>query len=350
VTLSIAEARALFAPTGTYLDSATYGLPPAPVRERLAAVLGEWRDGTGDWVEWSGAAERARATFARLVGVEPADVAIGATVSELVGLVAASLPDGAQVLVAEGDFSSVPMPFAVHAARGVRVTPVPLERLVDAVGPDTTLVAVSAVQSAGGAVCDLDALSAAAQEQGAVVLVDGSQACGWLPLDASRIDFLVSAGYKWLLSPRGTAFLTVRRSRLDAIPALAAGWYSGEDPYASFYYRGDGPQQARDVRRLDSSPAWFSWVGADPALQVIEAVGVETIRAYDVALANRCRAGLGLEPSGSAIVGLDAPGADQRLARAGIKVSQRAGRIRAAFHLYNDEADVDRLLEAVRPA
>ena len=71
MTHSIAEARTLFAPTGTYLDSATYGLPPAPVRERLAEVLGEWRDGTGDWVEWSGAAERARATFARLVGVGP---------------------------------------------------------------------------------------------------------------------------------------------------------------------------------------------------------------------------------------------------------------------------------------
>jgi selenocysteine lyase/cysteine desulfurase len=347
VTLSIAEARELFAPTGTYLDSATYGLPPAPVRDRLAQVLGEWRDGTGDWVEWSGAAERARARFARLVGVEPGDVAIGATVSELVGLVAASLPDGARVLAAEGDFSSVPMPFAIHAGRGVRVETVPLERLVESVRPDTTLVAVSAVQSAGGAVCDLEALASAAEAHGALVLVDGSQACGWLPIDAGRIDFLVSAGYKWLLSPRGTAYLTVRRSRLEAIPALAAGWYSGRDPYASFYYRGDGPEQADDARRLDASPAWFAWVGADPALQVVEAVGVEAIRAHDVALANRCRAGLGLEPSESAIVGLDAPGAEERLARAGIKVSQRAGRVRAAFHLYNDEADVDRLLEAV---
>ncbi len=349
MTQSIAEARRLFVPTGTYLDSATYGLPPAPVRERLAEVLGEWRDGTGDWVEWSGAAQRARATFARLVGVGPGDVAIGSTVSELVGLVAASLPDGAQVLTAEGDFSSVPMPFAIHAGRGVRVEAVPLEGLVDAVGPRTTLVAVSAVQSAGGAVCDLDALAEVAEAHGALVLVDGSQGCGWLPIDASRIDFLVCAGYKWLLSPRGTAYLTVRRSRLDAIPALAAGWFSGEDPYASFYFRGDGPEQARDARRLDSSPAWFAWVGADPALRVIEGVGIEAIRAHDVALANRCRAGLGLEPSDSAIVGLDAPGAEERLTQAGIKVSQRAGRIRAAFHLYNDEADVDRLLEAVRP-
>lgn len=345
--MTIAEARELFSPTGTYLDSATYGLPPRPVRERLATVLGEWRDGTGDWVEWSGSAERARASFARLVGVPAEDVAVGATVSELTGLVAASLPDGAKVLTAEGDFSSVPMPFAIHRPRGVTVRAVPLERLVEAVDADTALIAVSVVQSAGGAVCDLDALAAAAAQHGAQVLVDASQACGWLPLDASAVDYVVCAGYKWLLSPRGTAYLTVRRERLDSIPALAAGWYSGAEPYASFYYSGDGPPQAREARRLDSSPAWFSWVGAEPALEVIEAVGVEAIRAHDVGLANCCRAGLGLEPSESAIVGLDAPGAEQRLARAGVKVSMRAGRIRAAFHLYNDEADVDRLLDAV---
>jgi selenocysteine lyase/cysteine desulfurase len=347
VTLTIAEARELFAPTGTYLDSATYGLPPRPVRERLAEVLGEWRDGTGDWVEWSGAAERARSSFARLVGLRPSDVAIGATVSELVGLVAAGLADGAQVLAAEGDFSSLPMPFTTHAGRGVHVRTVPLEQLTSAIDERTTLVAVSVAQSAGGAVCDLAALSAAARAHGTRVLVDASQACGWLPIDAALTDFVVCAGYKWLLSPRGTAFLGVRPDRLaDAVP-LAAGWYSGADPYASFYFRGDGPPQATDARRLDASPAWFCWAGAEPALAVIEAVGVEAIHAHDVRLAERCREGLGLPPAGSAIVGFDAPGAEERLAAAGIKVSMRDGRVRAAFHLYNDDADVDRLLEAL---
>jgi selenocysteine lyase/cysteine desulfurase len=144
------------------------------------------------------------------------------------------------------------MPFSAHAQRGVRVRAVPLERLVEATAPDTALVAVSVVQSAGGAVCDLDALAAAAAQHGAQVLVDASQACGWLPLDASAVDYVVCAGYKWLLAPRGTVYLTVRRERLEAIPALAAGWYSGEDPYASFYYRGAGPPG--HVRRAGSTP------------------------------------------------------------------------------------------------
>ena len=125
-------------------------------------------------------------------------------------------------------------------------------------------MAVSAVQSAGGAVCDLDALAEAAEAHGAQVLVDASQACGWLPLDARPVDYLVCAGYKWLLSPRGTAYLTVRRSRLDAIPALAAGWYSGGDPYASFYYqRRRAAEQA--ARRAGSTPRPRGSPGSAPS-------------------------------------------------------------------------------------
>jgi selenocysteine lyase/cysteine desulfurase len=192
----------------------------------------------------------------------------------------------------------------------------------------------------------VEALSAAAEAHGALLLLDATQACGWLPLRATDADFVVGAGYKWLCAPRGTAFLAVRPGRLDAIPALHAGWYAGEDPHGSYYYGGP-VALARDARRLDTSPAWFSWVGAEPALRLIEDVGVEVIGRHDVGLANRVRAGLGLEPGRSAIVSVDVPGAEERLAGAGIAVAVRAGHVRAAFHLYNDEADADRLLEAL---
>src|SRR3954464_10955353 len=117
--MTIAEARALFAPAGCYLNTATYGLPARPVLERLARVLDEWRQGTGVWEEWSRSTDAAREAFSRLVDVPARDVAVGATVSELAGLVIASLPDGAAVLVAEGEFTSIVYPCLAHAGRGV---------------------------------------------------------------------------------------------------------------------------------------------------------------------------------------------------------------------------------------
>lgn len=74
---------------------------------------------------------------------------------------------------------------------------------------------------------------------------------------------------------------------------------------------------------------------------------MEAIRDHDVALANRFRAGVGLEPSNSAIVTADLPGAAERLAKAGIVASVRGGRLRTSWHVYNDAHDVDRVLEVV---
>jgi selenocysteine lyase/cysteine desulfurase len=105
---------------------------------------------------------------------------------------------------------------------------------------------------------------------------------------------------------------------------------------------------ATSARRLDLSPAWFSWVGTQPALEVIEQIGIDAIHAHDVALANRLRAGLELEPSNSAIVCVEIPNAAERLQRAGIIAAMRGGRLRTSWHVYNSEHDVDRVLEALK--
>ena len=142
-----------------------------------------------------------------------------------------------------------------------------------------------------------------------------------------------------------TAFAYVDEDRLDAIVPHAAGWYAGEDVHASYF--GPPLRLAHDARRLDISPAWFSWVGTAPALELINRIGVDAVYSHDVALANRFRAGLGLQPGNSAIVSADVPGAAQRLERAGIVAALRGGRLRASWHVYNTEADVDRALEAL---
>jgi selenocysteine lyase/cysteine desulfurase len=74
---------------------------------------------------------------------------------------------------------------------------------------------------------------------------------------------------------------------------------------------------------------------------------VEAIHEHDLRLANRFRAGVGLEPGDSAIVCADLPGAAERLRRAGIVTAVRGGLLRTSWHVYNDERDVDRVLELV---
>jgi selenocysteine lyase/cysteine desulfurase len=229
--------------------------------------------------------------------------------------------------------------------RGVAVTLVPLADLADAIGPMTELVVVSAVQSATGELADLDAIERAAREHGARTLIDATQACGWLPIDARRFDYLTCAAYKWLLSPRGAAFMTVRPERLVDVRPNAAGWYAGADIWSSIY--GAPLRLAKTARRLDVSPAWLCWVGTVPSLELLGRIGLEAIHAHDVALANRVRDGLGMAPTGSAIVCVTDPGAAERLAAAGIRASTRAGAARLSFHLHNTAADADRALEAL---
>lgn len=339
------EARSLWDPEPGWLNTASYGLPPSPAWDELQAALDVWRHGTRSWEEWGHSTERARAAFARLVHVEASDVSVGGTVSELVGLVAAAVPDGTHVVVPDIEFTSNLFPWLVHSDRGVEVTAVPADRVVDAVDERTGAVTLSAVQSATGEVADLDAVLEVARAVGALVVVDATQAVGWLPIDASRADVLVCAGYKWLMSPRGTAYMAVREGVRDRLRPVNAGWYAGQDVHSSYY--GPPLRLAGDARRFDVSPAWFSWVGAAPTLELVEAIGVENIHAYDVALANRFRSGLDLPPGDSAIVSTDIPGAAERLARAGIRAAARAGSLRASFHLYTTEADVDAALDAL---
>jgi selenocysteine lyase/cysteine desulfurase len=229
--------------------------------------------------------------------------------------------------------------------RGVSVRLVPAADLPNAIGPATDVVAFSAVQMATGEVADLDALASAAAEHDVMTVVDATQAVGWLPFDASAFDVVAAHAYKWMMSPRGTAFMAIRPERMAAVTPHAAGWYAGEDPLATFF--GPPLRLAESARRLDTSPAWFMWVATAASLDVIEQLGPDVIHEHDLALANRFRAGLGMERGTSAIVFCDAEGAAEKLERAGIRAAVRGGRLRTSWHVYNTPADVDRTLDVL---
>jgi selenocysteine lyase/cysteine desulfurase len=335
----------LWTPEPGFLNTASYGLPPRPALAAVQVMLDDWRAGRTSWEPWDRSVDLARERFARLIGVPAADVAVGATVSELLGLVAAALPGGARVVVPDCEFTSNLFPWLVQADRGVEVVTVPLDRVADAIDDRTTLVAFSLVQSASGEVAPAAGITAAARQHGALVAVDATQACGWLPVDATAFDVLVAHAYKWLMAPRGSSFLYVRPSLAERMRPVSASWYAGADRGSSYY--GPPLRLAGDARRFDTSPAWLSWIGTAPALEVIEQIGVPVIHDHNVRLANRLRAGLGLPPGDSAIVSADIPGAEAKLARAGIRASARAGRTRLACHIYTTEQDVDAALSAL---
>jgi selenocysteine lyase/cysteine desulfurase len=354
MTLRTAPARPLgtlrdsFTPVPGYLNAATLGLPTHGTVAAVRSTLEEWQAGRCRPLDFDTAVTRSRRAYARLVHTGAERVAVGSQTSVFAGLVASALPDGADVVTVEGDFTSLVFPFLVHADRGVTVRQVPLEALADAVRPGTALVAYSLVQSADGRVADAGAVRGAARAAGALTLADVTQAAGWLPVHADEDDLTVCSAYKWLCAPRGTAFLTVGPRVAERLRPIHAGWYAGESVWESTY----GPDMtlAGDARRFDVSPAWFAWAGTAPAVEAFAAADVEAVHRHDVALADGLREALDLPPGGSAVVALPDGHGEARAAleAAGCVVAGRAGKVRIAFHVWNDEDDVQRAATALR--
>lgn len=333
-----------------HLDTATAGLPPARTAAAMRSAVDAWAAGRPCHDLFEDAVAAARAGYARLAGVPVERVALAGTVAGAVGLIAAQLPPGAEVLLAEGDFSALIQPFAGRT--DLRVRYVPLTGLADAVRPGTALVAVSTVQSSDGRIADLDAIRAAAAAAGARVLLDATQSVGWLPLDASRYDYVVAHSYKWLLGVHGAGFLTVAEGAEHTLSPAFAGWYAAQEPMDACY--GPVERLAAGARRFDTRPAYLSYVAVAASLSFLLELGGPAVHAHDVALADRLRDGLrraGYRPvdSPSAIVAV--PGVPEsvaaRLPAAGIRCASRNGNLRFALHVHNTPADVSAALAAL---
>lgn len=327
-----------------FLNSATYGLPSRRVSEALHAALRSWELGELAPAGFDEPVAAARAAFARMAGRPVETVAMGGSVSELLGLVASALPEGTRVGTFAGEFTSVTAPFD-QQGRGITVTALPAGELERRAG-EFDVVSVSLVQSADGRVLDVGALRASVADTGTRVILDVTQAMGWMRLDVAWADVVVGGSYKWLLSPRGAAWMAIGPSVIDGLTAHAAGWYSSATPWQNTYALPS--QQAADARRFDASPAWFTILGAGLAMPWLASLNPVEVQEHCVGLANAVRAELGLPSADSAILALEVADAAERLDAAGIRAAVRAGRVRVSFHVYNDASDVDALLAALR--
>jgi selenocysteine lyase/cysteine desulfurase/molybdopterin-guanine dinucleotide biosynthesis protein A len=340
-------------PDTTYLDAATFGLPPRATVAAMQEALAGWSRGTADWVtDWDRPAEATRASFADLVGVPESTVALHPTVSVGVGLVAATLRPGDEVIVPDDEFTSVLFPLLVAARRGVAVRRVPIGELAATVTPATRLVATSLVQMQTGRRADLPAIREAAERVGARILLDATQAIPFLrpDEDLATIDLVVIHGYKHLLCPRGAAFMVVRADRQADLAPLDANWRSAASPYGDYF----APEltEGTGARRFDISLAWLSWVGAAVSIDLLrrwrDSGELEDVWARAHRLADR----VGLGRASSTLVAIpvaDPPAALAALSAARVKTSVRGGSVRLSVHLWNDDADIDRALEIIAP-
>ncbi|WP_017569075.1 aminotransferase class V-fold PLP-dependent enzyme [Nocardiopsis halotolerans] len=328
-----------------WLNTAQYGIPPTPTHQALTQTLHTWHTATGDPAAWGQELEQARTNLAALVDAPAHDLTLGTSTSQIAGTIAASLPDGARVLVPEGDFASIVFPWHAQADRGVTVRAVPLDELAQAVDEHTDLVAFSPVQSANGRLAPTSQIVAAARAAGALVVADATQAAGWTPLRATDFDALIASAYKWLMAPRGLALAYLSPTLRPRLRPNNAGPAAAREVATAMY--ATDMDLTDTARAFDTSPNWFAAVAAATSTRVLLEVGVEHIHHHNTTLTDHFRALLGQEPGHSAITSVDSPDAADRLARAGVATTQREGRTRLSFHLYNTIDDAEHAAKAL---
>ncbi|MEO8262458.1 MAG: aminotransferase class V-fold PLP-dependent enzyme [Pseudolysinimonas sp.] len=328
-----------------YLAAASIGLPPKKAVAAMRADLNAWEQADRDPMGYDPIGERTREHYARLANVPVSTVAIASQTSTIASVAAAAAPDGAEVVCVEGDFTSIVFPFL---QRGLNVRSVPLEAVAESLTDETWMVVFSLAQSANGRIADVAGIVEAAAAHDVLTFCDSTQAAGVHPWDASLFDVTACHLYKWLCSPRGVAFMTVNERAGALLTPIHAGWYAGEDRWTSIY--GPTMNLASNARRFDVSPAWQAMAGAEHAVELFAGLDIAEVWERTTALGDALCDGLGIPQQHQAIVTWpDESGDDvKKLIDAGIKVSGRAGRLRASFHLWNDESDVEWVLRVLK--
>lgn len=354
--------RALFPALAdrVWLDTPASPPGPLPVTAALTEAVTAWQNGRLDAAGWESAAPAARFEFARYLGVPAADVALMSSVAEAAATVAASLPAAQRtIVIGDDEFRSNLFPWLTLRPRGYRIARVPAspagrtESLLAAIDDTTALVAVSEVLSIDGERVDLARLRAAISAVGARLFVDATQSLGVLRPDLAvvRPDYLAVHGYKWLLCPRGAAWLVTPHH--DELHPLMPSWKSTRDGG----YFGGPLRLAAGTARCDTSPAWLSWIGARAAIELMAHLPTPAVEQHCLSLADTFREGAlsaGAGPAGvgraSHIVAVQIPDAEavrDRLRAGRVHAQVLGDRLRVGFHYFNNNDDVTAALRAL---
>ena len=324
--------------------------------------------------------DRGRELFARIIGADSDGIAVIPAISYGMAIAALNIEmsEGQEILVLEDQFPSNVYPWREKARESSgRMVTVPRPRslageltpaewtpsIIEAIGPQTAIVALPHCHWTDGTLIDLVAVGEAARSAGAALVLDVAQSLGALPIDVKAIqpDYLVSVTYKWLMGPYSLGFLYVAPHRRDGRP-VEHSWAGrkGAENFARLVDYQD--EWAPGVQRMDmgEKSQFHLMPMAIAAMEQLLDWGIENIAATLSAktrnIADRA-ATLGLtsvpaEQRAGHFLGLRFPGGvpDQlleRLFEQKIFVSVRGDSMRVTPHLYNTEHDVDRLIAAL---
>jgi selenocysteine lyase/cysteine desulfurase len=312
-----------------------------------------------------------RRLLASLLGGKPEEYALVTSTGVGLGLVAAGFPwvEGDNVVLFAEEHWNNTFPWLALRRRGVEVRVLPLdddlrlnpERLAQAVDARTRMVTVAAVRHTTGYRADLQRLGQIAHRQGALLVVDGIQAAGVVPLnvDEDDMDVLACGGFKWLLGQPGTGFLYVRERAWERIQPVLPGMFAAEDDLSELRWL---PGAQRYETGSIAYPLFHAWTAG---LELLLEVGIPAIHARVLELTTQLLEGIratGLQlvtpaeaqAERSAILSFTAesPEANQRLfdrlADDGIAISLRGGRCRVSPSFFNTQQEIDHFLAALK--
>jgi selenocysteine lyase/cysteine desulfurase len=366
-----------------YLNAGTDGpLPRAAVQAAAAELRREAEEGrAGRHFERRGELNRAlRAAYASILGCAAEDTALTTCTTEGLAVVLGGLrlARGEEILTSDEEHPGLLGALAAERElHGVAVRMAPWSELPAAVGPRTRLVAVSHVSWMTGRLAPTAALA----DTGVPVLLDGAQGVGAVPTDvrALRCAAYAGAGQKWLCGPDGTGLLYVAPALRERLAVARRGYANLADPGAGLQAGLHG-----DARRFDTLSLGAETVAcALAAFQVLEragwarvlerarllaaelaeqlaargreVVGRETGRGPSHVAACESGAGAGGHPFAGhrgtlvTFASPDPPAERERLAAQGVVLRDIPGHpwLRASVGAWNDESDLDRLLDAL---
>jgi cysteine desulfurase/selenocysteine lyase len=367
-----------------YLDTAARGLLPVAAKMVVEQHLEDRLLGRADKVSMFAAVEEARGRFADLINADTDDIAITKNISEGLNIIATALPWEAGdnvVLCLDLEHPNNVYPWLNLRDRvGIEIKSVPgldghipASALIDAIDVRTRAVSLSTVSFSPGFRTDVEPIGKACRERGVFLLADGAQSVGILHTDVEQLglDGLAVSTQKGLLSLYGLGFLYCRRSWAERLrPASLARFGVDLGGVHEAAKGGDSYNLMAGARRFDlGNYNYPAAMACAKSLDIIAAVGTKAIEIHVTGLAHGLARGLldlGLSVAGGVpgphiggIVSVgefgsgghdttDDPRMDslyKHLTENGVRLSVRQGMLRMAFHLYNTEDDMRRVLE-----
>src|SRR3984893_8313843 len=356
----------------TYLNSGSYCALANDVKAAFESYLEERLLLGANWDAWITKNESVRALTATLLHAVPDEIAITASVSAGLNALARAFDFSGlrnKVVISDFEFPTNAQIWHAQEPRGARVVHVPraaddyipLENFAKAIDEQTQLVAITHVCFRNGAKLDIAGIARLAHAKGAKVLLDCYQSVGSLDIDVKSldVDFAVGGMLKYLLGTAGIGFLYCRRELTESLLPSNTGWFAQSD-IAAMEITGNRP--ALNARRFEAgTPGVVNCYAAEAGLRLVLVTGTHAIEKRVYGLTRQCMQSLAeigwasVTPNDDArrgaMVAIAARGCAEvcaELLARRIITSARGDNVRASFHYYNNEADVEAFVAAMR--